>query len=263
MQVHKFTIIFILILFIVGCQTAPVTTKINKPIEPKKPTENTKFQNHTVKKGETIYSIAREYEASIADIMIDNKMEKNQVVYAGRILKIRSKNNISENQEFLPLKKGSVIKPIADQRPKSLPSYPSKSKVFSGNIPYLLIPKGNGYSKSINGKVIKNFQDNHYGRPLLGLEIKSAGKQNVKAIHNGAVAFIAENFSGYGRSIAIATNQNELFFIYGLDKITVKVGEIVKIGDSVGSVESGKVLGLKILRNGIFQDPSKIIPGLE
>lgn len=264
MQVYKLPLNILLIVTIFGCQPSTVETKIIKPVEPISTKKETSFQRHIVKKGETLFTISKSYNASMVDIMLDNGLSKDQELMTGRILKIRSSVGGNNYQDAALLK--NSLTPPADKPKESnvvVPDNSTKGKHFSGNIPYMLIPKGEGYQKSIKGIVSKSFQDNHFGRPLQGLEIKSSSKQNVKAIHNGVVAFIAESFAGYGRCIAVASSRNEIFFIYGLDSITVKNGDVVNKGDSIGSIGSGKVLGLKILRNGIFQDPGRLIPGVQ
>lgn len=264
MQVHKLVSIILLALIMVGCQQATKERTPAKRSEPILPKQKINFHNHIVKKGESLYTIAREYKTSMVDIVIDNNLVRNQEVLAGKVLKVRVPLGVNVNQELPLLKK--TIGPLVEE-PKGAKSTPSenlsKGKHFSGNIPYMLIPKGTGYQKSIKGIISKNFQDNHFGRPLLGIEVRSSNKQNVKAIHNGVVAFIAESFAGYGRSIAVASARNEIFFIYGLDSISVKIGDVVNKGDSIGTISSGKTLGLKILRKGIFQDPDKLIQGLK
>jgi murein DD-endopeptidase MepM/ murein hydrolase activator NlpD len=262
MQVFKTAIISLFVLFLVGCQTNKEPERKEISPQPKK-NSSVSFHEHTVKKGESLFTISRMYNASISDIYLDNNLNKNEEVMAGRILKVRTDMGATKNI-MAPLLESSLInKDIIGKPNNDTPlTGRNRAKNFSGNVPYMLIPPGDGYQKSINGNTIKSFQTNNYGRPLEGVEIKSVGTQKVKAVHNGVVAFISENFAGYGRSIAVATSRNEIFFVYGLDSITVKIGEVVNKGSSIGTVNAGQVLGLKILRKGVFQDPGKLIPGL-
>jgi len=263
MQVFKFLFTALFFVICLGCNNSN-SVKVSRKVEPPEKVQSyLNFQEHVVEKGESLYSISRQYKVSMSDIAIDNKLKGNQDVLIGRILKIRTKVNANDTQK-LPTQ-GKLINPenISRNMPPSNALPNSNVKNFLGNVPYMLIPASTGYQSTIKGNVTKNFQTNHFGSPLQGIEIRSSLAQSVKAVHNGVVVFVAENFSSYGRSIAVANNRNELSFIYGLDSITVKVGDVVMKGGNLGTIASGKVLGLKILREGIFQDPGRIIPGIQ
>lgn len=265
MQVIKIISAALVFFIFVSCSSkedAIIVKKKPQSLPEKKFEDNKKitYQQHVVRKGDTIASVAKMYDASIADIMLDNHLNSNENVLIGKILKIRVKNNVSnleinKNENFE--KKYEELQ----KRPSvSLPK--SNGKIFTSEVNYSRIPAGEGYSKSIGGSVIANYNTNRGGRPLMGVELRSNSNQVVKAVHNGIVSFISDDFSGYGRCIGISNSRNELVFIYGLGVFKVKVGDIVTRGMPIGNIDNGKVLGIKILRKGIFQDPSKIISGL-
>ncbi len=262
MQVYKNLFIYLIFIPLLGCNNNSVTVS-RKVDSPKSDNHKLHFQEHIVEKGDSLYSISKQYKTSMTDIAIDNKIKGNQDILIGRVIKIRTKNNASDTQ-LLP-SQNRLINPENLNRNLPAPNSPSNSNVknFLGNVPYMLIPASTGYQSSIKGSLTKNFYTKHYGSPLQGIEIRSNLAQSVKAVHNGVVVFVAENFSSYGRSIAVANNRNEISFMYGLDSISSKVGDVVMKGGTLGSIASGKVLGLKIIRDGIFQDPGRIIPGMQ
>jgi len=262
MQVFKKLFISLFFVLLFSCNT-PSRPNYHT-IESKPPVDQTsRFREHIVEKGDSLFSISQKYKVSMTDISIDNKLRGSHDVLIGRVLKIRVGAHSKDTQ--VPANHNKLINPENFSSNNTAPNEPSNSNVknFLGNVPYMLIPASTGYQTSIKGNMTKNYYSKHYGTQFHGVEIRSNLAQSVKAIHNGVVVFVAENFSSYGRSIAVANSRNEISFIYGLDSISSKVGDVVMKGGTLGSIASGKTLGIKIMREGIFQDPSKIIPGIQ
>lgn len=265
MQVIKI-FYFIVVVVLGSCTTREgqdTTVNIhvkNSPHSKIEQNPNIVFRQHTVRAGETIFAISKLYNVSIAEIVLDNQLKKEETVLAGRVLKIRASGNqpqseINRNTSFE--KKYEEI-----QHQPSSSSQKPIGKVFLGEVAYSKIPPSNGYSKTINGNVIAGFDTLRGNRPLMGVELRSSSNQQVKAVHNGIVSFLSDDFAGYGRCVGISNNRQELVFIYGLNSFKVKIGDVVTKGMAIGTIEGGKVLGLKILRQGNFQNPALIISGM-
>jgi septal ring factor EnvC (AmiA/AmiB activator) len=109
------------------------------------------------------------------------------------------------------------------------------------------------------GTVRQRFGAAAAGRPpLRGIEIAGPAGADVKAVHDGTVAF-ADVFTGYGR-LVVVDHGNQTFTLYGnLDEVSVEKGAHVERGTRLGSAASGEpgtaVLYFELRVDGRAVDP--------
>jgi murein DD-endopeptidase MepM/ murein hydrolase activator NlpD len=108
---------------------------------------------------------------------------------------------------------------------------------------------------------IRKTQKHHHG-----VDLAAPVGAAIRSIASGQVIF-ADPFGGYGKFVVIR-HAHEVTSHYGhCDSITVNTGQRVRAGQIIGRVGSsgsstGPHLHLEIRRNGIPQDPEKVLPGL-
>ncbi|PCJ61877.1 MAG: hypothetical protein COA79_06165 [Planctomycetota bacterium] len=262
MQATKIAVCFLFLLVITGCQTGSKST--NLPVKINK--NKFEFKLYRVIKGDTFYSLSKRFHTSIHVILLDNNLRTSKPLEIGQKLFIRSKISVNsqvKRKSFYTFKRSQKV--IHKPQPKT---YKAKSRIknstviVKGNPPYMLIPRGTGYTKPMSGKIIKRYSNYDGGRPLFGVNIRSYKSQSVKSIHNGVVVFKAENFANFGRCILVAHSKKENCFYYGLNKVSLNVGDVINKGYSLGKIRKNDILGLKILRNDYFVNPQKVIPRL-
>ena len=112
------------------------------------------------------------------------------------------------------------------------------------------------------GRIVRDFGENRNEKLNTvtlnyGIDIAVKGKQNVHAIAEGVVSAI-DWIPGYG-SIVIITHRDEYRTVYGhVTNISVKEGERVKAGSSIGSVNEsleGNILHFEIWSERNYQNP--------
>ncbi len=257
MQVVHVLILALILFFVGACQTA-TETEVREPI--KLTAES--YIRHSVARGETLFSISQRYDVPIRFLILDNDIKDVNDIPIGTILRIRQREGRQTQTApsmRIPPSEPSLPRETA-QRPSS---FRKKTLVVKDSPSYVLIPKGGGYGKPVAGRIAQNFESITSSKaPLFGVEINASPSAKVTSVHNGIVVFTANDLAGYGKCILLAHSSGEECFYYGLGDIQVKVGDIVRRSQTLGSLNSKGVLGLKLMRNKIFVDPKAVIPGL-
>ena len=75
--------------------------------------EDTNYINYTVKKGDSLYSIAKQFDTTVSEIMTFNQLTST-ILSIGQILKIPSQNDNTEYGVYF-VKKGDTLYSIANQ----------------------------------------------------------------------------------------------------------------------------------------------------
>lgn len=190
---------------------------------PKKISFDNTTITHKVKKGESLYSIAKKY--GIPDyryILEYNGIEGNEI-YVGMELKIPKISNYTDYSSVSYVNNKSA-------------SYVSYKKVNKGKV--VAKSKGERGTRSSNYSIllqrfiapIKSWEKIYptYG----GIEVESVDEEPVRAVGDGIVVF-AKTLRGYGNTIIIQHPEN-IYSIYGyLKEINVKEGQNVSKGEII------------------------------
>lgn len=194
-----------LCLLAVGCQERPMLAPVE---ELKWKPFNIKAHYHTVKPGETLYSIAFRYEKNYPTLAKINQLRPPYDIRPGQKIKLYS----------LPsAPKLSIGKPILSTR-RTRPNLPSQNN------------QSLNWCWPLKGKIQRSFS------PLKGrkgIDIRVSKPQPVKAAANGIVAYAGDGIPGYGHLIIIKHNQQYLTAYGHNAKNIVHEGERVKKGQKI------------------------------
>ena len=239
-------------LFVSGC--APFTnygegysrqsgTKNHHYHRNQKPPANTSVRTHTVRKGDTLYSIAWQYGYDVRTIAAWNGMRKPYTIYPGQHLTVRPYKSKSSNEKHVT-KKSGASKP--EQR---VESRHSNTKKISWKWP-------------TQGKVISRFASGDPGRQ--GIDITGRKGQPVKAAAKGRVVYSGSGLRGYGKLVIIKHDETYFSAYAHNNKVHVKEDDIVKSGQRIADMgNSGAervMLHFEIRRNGKPSNPLKYLP---
>ena len=98
---------------------------------------------------------------------------------------------------------------------------------------------GNGkFMRPVDGNVISKFGPKDDGLHNDGINIKAARGSAVRAADNGVVAYTGSEMQGYGNLVLIRHADRWMTAYAHMDKMLVKKGDVVKAGQSIGTVGS-------------------------
>ena len=157
---------------------------------------------HLVKKGETLWRIAKTYNIDVADLVSANRIPDITKISAGQLI-------------FIP-KEGENIKV------KSNAAYFGKQN----------------FIWPVKGEVISFFGAAKDGVKNKGIDISADEGDSIRAARDGKVIFSDDKVKGLGKTIII-DHGDEFSTVYAHNsKILVKVGDVVSQGDEIARAGS-------------------------
>ena len=175
---------------------------------------------HTVRRGQTLYSIAREYGVPLKTLSAANGIANPANIRAGARLVIPGarKRPVAPSRALAP--------PLAsDQEKPPAPRFDSE-RVF------LTAPLG----WPVDGTVVSTFARPRRGHRHQGIDIKSEEGAPVRAVADGTVVRVEEKYGSYGRLIVIE-HENGMLSYYGHNKKNlVQTGQTVMAEETIGLV---------------------------
>ncbi len=243
--------------------------------------------SHTVKSGETLYSIAWRYGLYYRELAERNNIGSDFLIHPGQVLKL-SVNSKDKGEK-------SVAKPATarttatasdttsrSHKPVSQPNV-SRKPVLSTAASVKAPPRSKKKSSSkakvttskmgvgnviwrwpAKGEVLTNFSVKNATNK--GIDIKGKKGDSVHAAASGSVVYAGSGLRGYGKLIIIKHNDVYLSAYAHNSKISVKEGQYVKAGQyianigSSGSRTDSVKLHFEIRRNGKPIDPLRLLP---
>lgn len=179
-----------------GCATTgkPSVVRMEHPAE--------KGSYHLVKKGETVWRIAKTYDINIADLVNANRIPDITKISAGQLL-------------FIP-KAGENIK-------------------FKNNAAYF---GKQSFIWPVKGEVISFFGATKDGVKNKGIDISADEGDSIRAARDGKVIFSDDKVKGLGKTIII-DHGDEFSTVYAHNsKILAQVGDVVSQGDEIAKAGS-------------------------
>lgn len=217
---------------------------------------------YTVKRGDTLYSIAWNYGYDYRDVAAWNRIHPPYTIYPGEQIKLHPATN---RQPANP--PALVTGPIVKKKQKtgiSTESSPDTGRQSAGNQEVTKqspVTRGNvKWVWPTQGKLIK--ADTPISKN--GIDISGTLKQDINAAANGEVVYSGSGLLGYGRLIIIKHNDTYLSAYAHNNELLVKEGDRVTIGQTIarmGQTSNGRtILHFEIRRNGQPVDPMKYLP---
>ncbi len=183
---------------------------------------------HTVKPGETLWSISKMYNVDLDSLAKANSITDARVIEKGQVLTIPAA-------------------PKASARPTSFK--PAKTASFAW---------------PVRGSIISRFGENADATVNKGLDIRAALGQDVVAAKAGRVVYCDSYFKGFGQTVIVDHMDGyQTVYSYNSD-ILVKVGDMVRQNEVIAKAgQSGRaqepMLHFEIRCNGEPQDPIRYL----
>ena len=205
------------------------------------------YEDYTVKAGDTLYSIARASEITVAELKKINNFDDSTVLKYGVVIKIPSKSNTAENTV------ASVVastQSVTNEIEEVLLSVTDDPRKYDSN------KKGN-----VNlDWPVKALEVTYVSGKISGVSITAAKNADVTAIKEGTVTY-SGFYRGFGNVVFIKSASNYIYVYSGLGSVSVSLGASVKHGDKLGTVGTDSLSGksqisLMVYKNGKVIDPA-------
>jgi len=269
--VFRVVFISVILLALTNCTTstgpAPVysisKTKVSK--YPKKLTG----KSYTVKKGDTLYSIAFSAGMTANELAKINNIAPPYIIYSGNVLKLHKEQLSSKTiKESKPSKKLDRQKKDTYSKKRSNKKHTSKKSVIATKI-VLPVSKTNKVTHKISkwiwpakGRVISKYPATKQGNK--GIDIVGLKGSNIVASAAGKVVYAGNALRGYGNLIIIKHNDNYLSAYAHNETIFVKEKQRITQGQLIakmGNSESNRVqLHFEIRFRGKSVNPENYLP---
>ena len=198
---------------------------------------------HRVARGETAFTIARTYNVSAKALADWNQLGADMAVREGQTLIIPIATGPAPDPEPVPTPPGagsptpeppSASEPLPDEdmaaaasKPKETPPSPDLGAEASA-------ASAARFAMPVAGNVIRGYDK----KSNQGIDIAADAGSPVKAAEAGSVTVISSDTNGKG--IVILRHADNLLTVYvGVSDISVKKGDSVKRGQSIGTVAAG------------------------
>lgn len=248
---------------------------------------------YKVQVGDTLNRISRLFNVSASETARLNNLSDPYVIEKGQTLRLPAVQPKLE-EEFAanppgpsfvdttstaPLKVGSVeaevlappghvsVTPSAGfpPQPTTQPAQVQTASVMPSSIaPKIPARSGSRFMRPVEGKIVSSYGPKEDGLHNDGVNIKAPKGTAVRAAENGVIAYTGSGMSGYGNLVLIRHADRWMTAYAHMDKILVKKGDVVKAGQSIGTVGStGQVdssqLHFEVRKGTQPVDPSKYI----
>ena len=206
---------------------------------------------HRIEEGDTVYSLAREYNVSVNSIATWNGLGPDLDVKVGREIIIPATNikaTEDETNKSVPLDNIIKEKPKLDNTVVNQNKVPKdvEKEAEKEPLPKIDIVSVKPFIAPVEGKIISKYSQDKGSQNNNGVDYETIIGAPVQAVSNGKVVLISDIVGGNGKIILIK-HENDLITIYGrLTNIIVKKGQDVVQGQTLGDVaeDSDTNLGL-------------------
>jgi len=215
--------------YIRGEYSSDANTKKNIPTS----SAVTVYVRYKIKKGDTLYSIARKYNLSPDILKKANNMKSGNHISAGSTLRIPVKKEVSAG------------------RSRKVPAKTTAPSATRGSSPSFKWPLAH---------VVRYDRDGMEGVKSIGLVIRGKNGAPVMSSAAGTVEKIGY-MRGYGRYIVLKHTNNFITVYANLENITVREGDRISSGKTLGYVDrdTGKI-HFQIDYDGKTADPLRYLP---
>lgn len=215
---------------------------------------------YTVRRGDTLYSIAWRYGVDYRQLARLNNIDKSYTIFPGQ--KLRLAGSAPATASPPPSSTAAVKAPVAKPAPPAAPPPVTKSSStrVTNKSPAPVSPEVAGWLWPTRGKVVRKFS----GTVHKGVDIDGSAGDAVLATAPGKVVYAGSGIVGYGNLLIIKHNEVYLSAYGHNSRLIVAEGDSVRAGQQIaekGSSATNTVkLHFEIRRSGKPVDPLKLLP---
>ena len=217
-----------------------------------------KSGQHTVSRGETLYSIAFRYGLDYHQLASANSIASPYVIYPGQKIDVSGRGSRVASRPATTVKNPST-QPVATEKSAQVPPVVAQKPPVMANDTAVT-----GWQWPANGKIVARFS---VSKPVSkGIDISTPLGEPVLAAAAGTVVYAGTGLRGYGNLIIVRHNDTYLSAYAHASRILVRENQTIKAGEKIaetGSTGTDEVkLHFEIRENGKPVDPLKFLPGM-
>ncbi|HZK20376.1 MAG TPA: LysM peptidoglycan-binding domain-containing protein [Treponemataceae bacterium] len=182
---------------------------------------------YTVKKGDTLYSIALSNAVTVEEIRKKNNLTMSSVLKIGQKLSIESREKIQP----------ATLKAVSDPR-----SYEKRK-----GDPSLIWPINAIEIAYVSGKIS-------------GVVVAGNSKdESVTAIREGVVMY-SGNYRGYGEVVFLKSPKGYIYMYSGMSSLSVKKGQVVRYREEIGKIGVDVYTGKPVVNLMVYKNDNPVDP---
>jgi lipoprotein NlpD len=281
-HIVKYTLAyFIFAIMLFSCSSrnspAPVSNIQSNNVLGERSRYTIKSSQYTVKKGETLYSIAWRSNSDVRKIARQNNIASPYRIYPGQKLilvipKVKKSTKASKDKVSHKKSTKSSIANNKNSQKNTLAS--TKKQAYGENVsaqnsilklerkPEKFSQKISRWQWPVKGKIFEYFSNSAQGNK--GIDITGRRGTKIRSAAKGKVVYAGNALRGYGKLIIIKHNDDYLSAYAHNDRILVKEQQQINRGDiisTMGDTDANKVmLHFEIRFRGKSINPLKYLP---
>ena len=193
-------------------------------------------RSHIVRPGDSVYVISQRYAVSQYQLAQLNNLAPPFELKTGEKLQLPNSLDFSVLDVGLPdgVSHTNIAQPTRTKT--SVPATPRKRFVAPS------LAGGTGFTWPVRGEIIAEFGPSQRGIHNDGVNIAANEGELVGAAAKGRVAFVGANIKSFGKLVLVKHDGGIISAYAHLGDISVKEGEIVTAGQTIGTIgKSGRV----------------------
>ena len=202
-----------------------------------------KITEYVVKKGDTLYGIARKNGMTVADLMALNNLDSSAVIKVGQKLKVAKNAVETAPKTSEPAKTGKTVIKVTEQAPDTR-TYGATVNADANTKWPVASPK----ITQVKGKIS-------------GVQLSAKNNEPVVCIHEGTVMYVGV-YRGFGQVVFVQTKTGLIYAYTGLGSVKVRKGQYAVFGAELGtagldSISQKYQITFMVFQNGQPIDPAK------
>ena len=213
-------------------------------------------QTVTIRKGDTVYALARIHSITPADLIAWNNLSNPSTIHPGQVLKLYPPAASSPRPVASA---GTATRPATTTASRPASSTPAPAPAASAPAP---ASSGISWRWPADGTLVGRFVSGDSSKQ--GIDIAGTAGQDVRAAAAGTVVYSGAGLVGYGELIIIKHNDQWLTAYGHNRKRLVNEGQAVRAGDRIAEMgrtgAARDMLHFEIRHNGKPVDPLRYLP---